>query len=60
MNPHDLPHVLKDIVDAISFVAIATTLAGLLPPIAAVFSIVWTALRIYETSTVQRIIHGKE
>jgi FtsH-binding integral membrane protein len=29
-------------------------LAGLLPAIAALFTIIWTGIRIYETNTVQR------
>ena len=31
-------------------------LAALLPPIAALFTILWTGIRIYETETVQKIM----
>lgn len=31
-------------------------IAAILPPIAALFTIVWTGIRIYETATVQAII----
>ena len=31
-------------------------LAALLPPIAALFTILWTGIRIYETETVQKIL----
>ena len=46
----------KHIVDAISIGTVAGTLAGILPSIAAVFTIAWTIIRIYETKTVQRIL----
>jgi len=35
-------------------VTVLGTLAGLLPAIAALFTIIWTGIRIYETDTVQR------
>ena len=35
------------------------TVAGILPAIAALLTIVWTALRIYETDTVQRLLGRK-
>lgn len=44
----------KTIIDAISIGGVMATLAGWLPAIAALFSIVWTVIRIYETRTVQR------
>lgn len=47
---------LKQGVDAVSLVTVVGTLAGLLPAIAAVFTIVWTAIRIYETKTVQKLL----
>lgn len=34
-------------------------LAAILPPLAALFTVIWTGIRIYETKTVQRIL-GKE
>jgi len=45
--------------DAASLLVVTGTLVNLLPSIAAVFTIVWTALRIYETKTVQRWL-GRE
>jgi hypothetical protein len=45
---------LKPLIDGASLAAVVSTLAGWLPAIAAAFSIVWTAIRIYETKTVQR------
>lgn len=44
----------KHIVDALSLVTVVGTLVEMLPSIAAIFSIVWSAIRIYETETVQR------
>ena len=46
----------KTTVDAISIVTVVGTLAEVLPAIAALFTIVWTALRIYETDTVQKLL----
>lgn len=43
----------KHIVDGISLTTVVGTLAGILPVIAALFSIIWTVIRIYETQTVQ-------
>ena len=47
---------LKNAGDAASIVTVLGTLAGLLPAIAALFTIIWTAIRIYETKTVQDLI----
>lgn len=44
---------LKHIVDGVSVVTVIGTLANVLPAIAALFTIIWTAIRIYETKTVQ-------
>jgi hypothetical protein len=46
----------KHFVDALSVVTVVGTIMELLPAIAALFTIVWTAIRIYETTTVQRMI----
>jgi hypothetical protein len=44
----------KQIIDFASIATVLGTLADMLPAIAAVFTIVWTGIRIYETKTVQR------
>lgn len=49
----------KQVVDAVSVVTIVGTLGEVLPPMAALFTLIWTAIRIYETQTVQRLL-GKE
>ena len=44
---------VKHVVDALSVVTVLGTLIDMLPSIAALFTIVWTVIRIYETDTVQ-------
>lgn len=44
----------KDILDSAAIFATVGSMTDILPPVAAVFTIVWTALRIYEMETVQR------
>ena len=46
----------KHAVDAVSVVTVLGTLAEVLPSIAALFTIIWTALRIWEMDTVQSIV----
>lgn len=46
----------KDILDSAAIFATVGSITDMLPPIAAAFTIVWTALRIYEMDTVQRWI----
>lgn len=49
----------KYAIDAVSAGLVAATLSEWLPPIAAILTIIWTAIRIVETRTVQRWIFGK-
>ena len=51
-----MPEQVKAVGDALSITAVLGTLAGALPAIAAIFTIVWTAIRIYETDTVQKML----
>jgi hypothetical protein len=44
---------VKNTVDAISVVTVVGTVMEWLPAVAALFTIVWTAIRIYETATIQ-------
>ena len=46
----------RQIGDALSVATVVATLAKWLPAIAALFTIVWTIIRIYETETVQKLI----
>jgi hypothetical protein len=53
-DPFDsMDEALKHVIDALSLVTVIGTLVDMLPSIAAVFTIVWTVIRIYETKTVQ-------
>jgi hypothetical protein len=54
-----LPEHTKHLVDGVSVFTVVGALTTWLPPIAALFTIVWTAIRIWETKTVQRIL-GRE
>lgn len=45
---------VKHIADGLSVVTVVGTLAGILPAVAALFTIIWTGIRIYETETVQK------
>lgn len=49
----------KNLMDTASVATVVGTFAGLLPAIAALFTIVWTALRIYESKTVQGYLEKK-
>jgi hypothetical protein len=46
---------VKQLGDAISIITVVGTLAELLPAVAAILTIIWTAIRIWETDTVQRM-----
>ena len=46
---------MKEVVDTISVATGVGALAGLLPAVAALFTIVWTGIRIWETDTVQNL-----
>jgi hypothetical protein len=43
----------KHVLDGLSLVTVLGTLVDILPAVAAAFTIIWTAIRIYETETVQ-------
>ena len=44
---------LKHVGDALSITTVIGTIAGYLPAIAALATLIWTAIRIWETKTVQ-------
>lgn len=46
----------KHLIDGLSVVTVVGTLIHILPAVAALFTIVWTAIRIYETDTVQTLL----
>jgi len=50
---NNLTEQTKHVVDAVSVGTVLLSLSQWLPPIAALISIVWGCIRIYETKTVQ-------
>lgn len=50
----------KHLIDAVSIGTVVGTIAGFLPAIAALFTIIWTAIRIYETKTVQALFARRQ
>lgn len=59
MSFQDMPDAAKHTVDAISVGVVVGTIVQWLPAVAALFTIIWTIIRIYETSTVQRLLGRK-
>lgn len=57
---NQLDDATKHVVDALSVATVLGTLVEMLPSIAALFTIVWTSIRIYETDTVQRVLGRKK
>jgi len=55
----DSHETVKHAVDALSILTVVGTLVEMLPSIAAVFTIVWTGIRIWETETVQNMLGRK-
>jgi hypothetical protein len=55
-----LTETAKNIGDAVSVGTVVGTLAGVLPSIAAIITIIWTSIRIYETETVQKMLGKKQ
>jgi len=51
---------IKYVIDALSLVTVLGTLMDMLPSIGAIFTIVWTVIRIYETKTVQGWLGKKD
>ena len=47
---------LKQTLDIVSITTVFGTLMGILPSIAALLSIIWSVVRLYETQTVQKLI----
>jgi hypothetical protein len=50
----------KHIIDLASVATVLGALVDVLPAIAAIFTIVWTAIRIYETDTIQGLLGKKK
>jgi glycerol-3-phosphate acyltransferase PlsY len=54
-NEH-LTDATKHIIDGASIATAIGTMMQVLPAIAALFTIIWTTIRIYETKTVQKLL----
>lgn len=48
----------KDVIDVAAASTALLTLAAWLPPTASILTIIWMALRIYESDTVQKLLNG--
>lgn len=59
MPMNQISESTKSIGDAASIVTVVGTLADILPSLAALFTIIWTGVRIYETNTVQKLLGKK-
>ena len=59
MNQHD-QETVKHMIDGASILTVIGTLVEFLPAVSAVLSIIWVAIRIYETDTVQRLVGRKK
>ena len=59
MTEHD-QETLKHMIDGASILTVIGTLVEFLPAVSAILSIVWVAIRIYETDTVQNLVHRKK
>ena len=49
----------KDVIDVAAASTALMTMAAWLPPVASLFTIIWLGIRIYESETVQKIVHKK-
>lgn len=56
---HETIETAKHVGDAMSVFVVVGAIVNWLPPVAALLTILWTGIRIYESRTVQRLIHGK-
>jgi len=50
----------KTVVDGLAVGGTVATLAGWLPPVASLLTIVWLSIRIWESDTVQKMFNGKD
>jgi hypothetical protein len=49
----------KHVLDGLSLITVLGALVDILPAIAALFTIIWTGIRIYETETVQKLLRKR-
>jgi|TARA_R110000868_G_scaffold31232_2_gene114578 hypothetical protein len=51
---------LKHMLDGVSLITVIGTLVEFLPAVSALLSIVWVAIRIYETETMKKLLNRKK
>ena len=56
----NLSESAKHLIDGLSIVTVLGTLIEMLPSVAALFTIVWTGIRIWETDTVKALTGRKD
>lgn len=56
---HEDTEIAKTILDALSVATVVATLVEMLPSIAALFTIFWTGIRIWESQTIGRLVGRK-
>ena len=49
----------KQVIDTLSFATVLGTISAILPPLSALFTIIWVGIRIWETDTVQELTGRK-
>lgn len=60
MKYSEMDEATRTGLDALSVLTVVGTLIDMLPSIAAVVTIVWTSIRIYETDTIQKLLNRKK
>ncbi len=55
----NLDEHFKYFIDGVSILTVLGTLVSALPSIAALLTIIWTLIRLYESKTIQGWIHGE-
>jgi hypothetical protein len=50
----------KEVLDVAAVSTVLLSLAAWLPPTASLLTIVWIGIRIYESETVQRLVHKEK
>jgi hypothetical protein len=56
MSHHEWSDTMKHIMDGLSVMTVVGTITKMLPAVAAMFTIIWTGIRIYESDTVQKLL----
>jgi hypothetical protein len=59
MTEHN-QETVKHMIDGASILTVIGTLVEFLPAVSAILSIIWVAIRIYETETVQKLVNRKK